>query len=311
MRRTGTWTVALALALAGAACKPKARELPICPEMVAGGKASESESRNLPIDVWFSVLVRGFDRPAMDAGEDPRECSGQPIAVKWPPELENDPRAQARKLPRSARTDADISFADTADGELLVWGRIDALENGDALGPVALVRWVERGLEIHGIGSVQAPGQRVRMRLEPLGDKQRVLVLESEFCPEKTPDKCAREAQLLPLFEQRFVSAPLIEDGQDTGPARFLLADAREETLKDGWVRRYELTRRLEFAEGRLVVHEGIRTRDCDPKAPAAPCEEHIAASEARNLEFRDGALYTTRGAWARVGKTAPTVPTE
>lgn len=296
--------VVMGAVLAVGGCKPKTRDLPICPEMVAAGKATEAETRDLPIDVWFSLLVRGFDRTGMDVGDEPRECSGQPIAVQWPVAMSADPRARARKLDREARSEADISFSETAEGDLLVWARIDALENGDAVGPVALVHWVDRGVEIRGIGTVQAPALRVRMRLEPLGEDARVLVLESEACPESLQGKCAREAQIVPLADQRFVSAPLMEADKDTGPARFLLADSREEAMKDGWVRRFELQRRLEFADGKVIVQENIRTRDCDPKSPATPCEEHVVASEERVLGFKDGALYTTPGAWERVGKS-------
>lgn len=321
---TGRSTVVCATALmalsslASVGCKPKSKDMPICPEMVAAGRADEAESRNLPLDVWFSVLIKNFNRTAMDPGDEPRECSNQPIAVTWPVAMTGDPRASARKLTRDARTENDITFAETNDGESLVWARTDLLENGDAIGPIGLVRWVERGIEVRGIGTVQAPAQRVRMHLEPLGEDMRVLVLESETCPpepkagdppppaDAPPARCVREAQIVPLAEQRFVNAPLIIDGQDTGPARFLLADHREEPLKDGWTRRYELTRRLEFDGTSVVVQENIRTRDCNPKEPATPCEEHIAANEKRTLAFKDGALYTTRSAWAQVGKPTP-----
>ena len=78
----------------------------------------------------------------------------------------------------------------------------------------------------------------------------------------------------------------MIEDGEDRGPARFLLADTREEPLKDGWTRRYDLQRRLEFDGLSVAVQESIKTRDCDPKSPATPCEEHVAANEKRTLSF-------------------------
>lgn len=301
-----------ALALAGA-CKPKGQtDLPICPAMVAAGKATESEARQLPIDVWYSILVKGFDRSAMDAGDEPRECSNQPVVVEWPQEMATDPRASARKLPRDKRTDADVSFSDVADGEVLVWARVDALENGDGLGPVALARWIAGGVEIRGIGSLQAPAQRVRMRLEPVGEI-RMLVVESETCPKDQPDAavCPREVQVLPLENQRFVSAHMIEKDVDRGPARFLLVDDREEPLKDGWVRKYALQRRLEFDGVSVVLHENITTKDCDPKNPSATCEEHVAAQEKRVLTFKDGAIITTPSAWDRIGKPKNEIPTE
>lgn len=300
---TGLCVALLAIGGVAMGCKQKVQELSICPEMVAAGKATESVSRDLPIDVWFAVILRGFNRPAMDPGDEPRECSGQPVAVTWPTAMSADPRAKARKMTREARTADDLTFAQVDDDNMLVWARTDLLENGDAIGPVALVHWVPRGVEIKGIGTVQAPAQRVRMRLEQVGEDLRVLVLESEVCKPDDPNNCAREAQIVPLADQRFVSAPMIEDGEDRGPARFLLADSREEPLKDGWVRRYELQRRLEFDGLTVAVQENIKTRDCDPKTPATPCEEHVAANEKRTLEFKEGMLYTSRGAWGQIGK--------
>lgn len=284
-----------------ASCKPKVRDLPICPEMVAAGRASEADTQTLPVDVWYSVLVRNFNRTAMQAPEEPRECSGQKIEVNWPESLKEDPRAAARKLDPRALTDGDISFTQTEDGDLLVWARILELGNGDAVGPVGLVRWVARGLEVRGIGTVQAPAQRARLRLETLSDESQVLVLESETCPEDQKGTCAREVQLLPLVDQRFVSAPLVEDGVDSGPARFLLTDHFDEPLKDGWIRRYELQRRLDFETGVPVMNENIHTKDCDPKSPATPCDERIAASEQRPLIFQEGVFNVGKSPWKRV----------
>lgn len=302
---------AAALATVAIGCKPKkTTDLPICPEMVAAGKADEAQTRQLPIDVWYAVLLKGFDRTGMDAGEEPRECSNQPVAVNWPQELATDPRASARKLPRERRTDADISFSDVDESNLLVWARVDALENGDGLGPIALARWIDRGLEIRGIGSLQAPSQRVRMRLEPIADDLQMLVVESETCPKDQPEAaCPREVQVLPLENQRFIGAHMIENGKDMGPARFLLVDTADEPLKDGWVRTYSLQRRLEFTEGNAVLHENITSKDCNPKSPATPCEEHIAAQDQRQLTYKDGAIQTTSSAWDRIRKPKIEIP--
>lgn len=302
MRRSMmTMFAGTALLLAAGACKPKERDMPICPSMVAAERASEADTQTLPVDVWYSVLVRNFNRMAMEPPDEPRECSGRPIEVTWPDNLKEDPRATARPLDKRRLGDGDVTFTQGEDGALLVWARIQDLGNGDALGPVALVRWVERGLEVRGIGSVQAPAQRARLRLEPLGEDTKVLVVESETCPkEQGAGKCSREAQLLPLVEQRFVSAPMIEDGVDIGPARFVLSDHFELTLKDGWIRRYDLVRMLKFEKGVPIVDETIRSKDCDPKNTATPCEERIDAAEKRPLVFKDGVFIAPRSAWTR-----------
>jgi hypothetical protein len=283
------------------ACKPKVRDLPVCPAMVAAEKANESETQQLPVDVWFSILVKGFNRTAMAAPEEPRECSNRLIAVTWPENLKEDPRATARQMEPRARTDADITLAQTEDGAVLAWARIYELSNGDAVGPVAMVRWVEKGLEVRGIGTVQAPPGRAKLRLEALGEDAQVLIIESETCPEdKGP--CTREVQLLPLVDQRFVGAPLVEDGVDVGPARFIMTDSFEEPLKDGWTRKYIMQRRLEVEAGSAIIEESIKTRDCDPKNPATPCDERIAAQEKRALVFEEGRFVVGPSPWKQVG---------
>jgi hypothetical protein len=295
-RRHGRGASAAALLIA-LGCRPAASEPPICPAMVSAGGAPEA--RTLPADVWFSLLVQRFDRVTMDVEDPPRECSGQPIAVTWPDALQDDPRARARRMERRARTDADVSVAELASGELLVWARLDDLDNGDAVGPVALVRWIARGVEVRAVGSAQAPARGVKLRLEPLGAAQ-VLVLESEACRGEDGRDCQREAQLLPLVGPRFVGAHLFEADRDVGPARFLLDDRREEPLADGWVRRHELHRRLEFDGVQVHVHETIRASDCDPRTPNAPCEERLTASDRRSLRARDDGFQTTPSAWVR-----------
>lgn len=292
----------VAAALLLVACKPKTRtELPVCQGMVAADKANETDSQTLPLYVWYQILVKGFNRTAMEAPEEPRECSNRPIVVTWPESKKDDPRASARRLESRARTDADLTLAQTEDGAVLAWARVYELSNGDAVGPVALIRWVEKGIEVRGIGTAQAPPGRAKLRLEPFGESS-VLVIDSETCPQdQGGGPCVREVQLLPLVDQRFVSAPLVEDGVDTGPARFVMSDSFEEPLKDGWTRKYIMQRRLEVEDGAAIIEESIKTRDCDPKNPATPCDERIAASEKRGLVFEEGVFVVGPSPWRQV----------
>jgi hypothetical protein len=51
------------LALALAACRPApALDLPICPALVTAARAVEADSRVLPPDLWFRLLIADFDR---------------------------------------------------------------------------------------------------------------------------------------------------------------------------------------------------------------------------------------------------------
>ena len=66
----------LALTLALAACRPApTRDLPICPALVTAARAVEADSRVLPPDLWFRLLIADFDRNTGLAPDDPRGCS--------------------------------------------------------------------------------------------------------------------------------------------------------------------------------------------------------------------------------------------
>ena len=100
---------------AGVGCRPKERSLSICPKMVATGKATESVTRDLPIDVWFSLVLRGFNRTAMDPGDEPRECSGQPVAVSWPTAMSGRRTPAPPQAPAPRRADRTFRVR-TPDG---------------------------------------------------------------------------------------------------------------------------------------------------------------------------------------------------
>ena len=74
MRRTRLSLPLAGLLLAGlvslGGCKQKGGgDLPICSAEVAGGTAVESEAQELPADIWYSIMLRGFDRDRMLAGD--------------------------------------------------------------------------------------------------------------------------------------------------------------------------------------------------------------------------------------------------
>ena len=89
------------------------------------------------------------------------------------------------------------------------------------------------------------------------------------------------------------------------------MSDSFEEPLKDGWTRKYIMQRRLEVEDGAAIIEESIKTRDCDPKNPATPCDERIAASEKRGLVFEEGVFVVGPSPWKQVSlrRTQPAAP--
>jgi hypothetical protein len=267
----------------------------MCPALVGGERAVEADTRMLPAGTWFSVLVRGVrpGDPVVPAAA--RECSGREIAAE-------PPGVAAEPLPPRRLGDGDLTFATGPDGQLLVWARTHHFADGTARGPVALVRWVDRGVEVRGIGTLWAPARRVRLRLEPLADVQ-VLIADGERCV--GDGDCARELQLLPLLHQRFVQAPLHEAGVDgpSGPARIATRERSDHALADGWLRRADVQRHVRVRERRVTIAEDLRVRDCDPAAEPEVCRERLHVRDERPLTWDGEAFTAPPSAWAQVGR--------
>ena len=281
----------LPLLLTLAACRPApALDLPICPALLTASRADEADTRVLPFDVWFALLVPGFDRRTGTAPDEPRDCSGR--------ELSTTAETHAPVRPRTAD---DLSFGTSDDGALLVWARLLDYPDGTALGPIVLARWVAQGLEIRGVGSLRAPARRARLHLERLPGGHPLLIAEGEACPVcpaclsgQVP--CPREAVLLPLVDQRFLTADLIEGEQAPRPAVVRLDERHELRRADGRTRRLEIRRRIDLDGAAPSVHAAIRIRDC---APGVPCDDHLTLVDTRPLALSGLSFVTAEDPWS------------
>jgi hypothetical protein len=282
-------TVCLTLALT--ACRPVLTDdLPICPALVTADRAAEADTRVLPPDLWFALLVPGFDRKTGATPQDPEDCSQRAIG---------DP--EEAPLPPRPRTPDDLSFGTSRDGALLVWARLFDFADGTSRGPVVLARWVPQGLEIRGVGSLRAPARRVRLRLERAADHP-LLIAEGESCPVCSADTCPesqvpcpREAVLLPLVDQRFLDADLIEGEHPPRPARLRLDERHDLPRPDGSTRRLEIRRRIDLRGPSPALHAAIRVRDCPP---GLPCNDHLTLTDTRSLGLTGLTFVTADDPW-------------
>lgn len=292
MRELQTLVRALCAFVALAGCHPRELDSPICQRLVGASSALESDTRVLPFDVWMSVLVQGFDRSTRMVPDEPRDCINHPIsseAAGFGPEDTGQ---------RAPLDQDDIHYSLLGDERLLVWAKVEMSVGGDALGPVALVRWVEQGVQIRGVGALRAPAKRPKLYLEPLDNSTSILFAEGDVCPRGEEDLrlCERALQLALLKEQRF--SPLqVQEGEDAPVvARIALSGRREEKGAGGVVIRTSLRRKIKVDGGRLVMNESIRVERCDANGEA--CELDARHDEPR-VFIRDGSLLRTeRGAW-------------
>jgi hypothetical protein len=240
--------------------------------------------------VWFALLVPGFDRHTGEPPDDLRDCSRRDITGS----------ADGRDTPTPARprTADDLTFGTADDGALLVWARLLDYPDGTALGPVVLARWVAQGLEIRGVGGLRAPARRARLHLESLPGDLPLLIAEGEACPvdpacptcPSDQVACPREAVLLPLVDQRFLTADIIEGEHAPRPAVVRLDERHDLPRADGRTRRVEVRRRIDLRGRTPALHAAIRIRDC---APGLPCDEHLTLVDARPLTL-SGLTFVT-----------------
>ncbi|MEE9385387.1 MAG: hypothetical protein V3V08_18425 [Nannocystaceae bacterium] len=297
--------IAALTSLLGLGCKPPPQGvMPICLAEVAAERAQESESQQLPPDVWFSIMLRGFDRASLRFPDPPRDCRGAKIRVETlvgPPSCADisDP---GTPLPPRPLTPEDLLLTPTADGKMLVWVQATHHEGGNATGPVALAEWIDRGIAVRAIGSLTAQAHKAQLRLESMAEME-ILVIESDQCsdPEK-PTDCHTLVRLVPLVDATFRNVALLDaKGACLGPAVFLLDQSREDTLENGWTRRFEVVRSLRFEEGTAEINEQVTIRDSDPAEPDSPSKIYRQASVRRQLVLDDTGFVTAPGLWDKM----------
>lgn len=310
--------VGLTLALGTSGCRKRGDggAMPLCLIEVAANSATESEAQELPPDIWFSIMLKSFDRDQMMPPEDARDCAGGDVISPTLPPLAEDeepvagdgplivagceigPDPGLGRLPNRPLTEDDLIINEAPDGKSLVWVQSSHYEDGTAAGPVALIEWTKKGIAVRGLGSLRAQKKKARMRLEQSGETS-LLVVESDRC-DAEGKVCQRMMKLLPLLQMRFASVPLkTEDGSTClGPAEFALFETHTSILPDGWNRKFEINRSVTFSEDVPLVAEVVTIRDQDPGQPDAPPQEFRDASTDRTLTYAARYFETRRSLW-------------
>lgn len=326
---TGTRCLAglacLALMLAPGCKKTISGEMPICAAEVAGGAAVEAEAQELAPDIWYSIMLQGFDRDRMLAGEDPKDCTGRSTLAPTPPPLaegeqqpaDADPSVvagcqiggdlEADRLPARPLTGEDILINEGPDGTSLVWVKATHYKNGEAIGPIALVEWTKAGVAVRALGTLRAQTNKARMRIEVAGG-QRLLVVEGDECNLEESKVCTRIMKLLPIINGRFATVPLKLDAEEAqgedaclGDAAFALYEQYTSNLPDGWIRKFEIVRSVTFDKGSPLVSEQVVIKDKDPNQPEAPPQEFREASSDRVLVYKDRYFETRGSLWEKM----------
>ncbi|MFP2929109.1 hypothetical protein ACLESO_28690 [Pyxidicoccus sp. 3LG] len=288
---------ALALSLlAGCASVPK-------PAMCSAEAGPNARSFPTP-DIWFALLLHGYDK---DTGAAPRpavDCTGAPVWSQDPAAdecVEAGPDALPLPPPEKL-TEQDLVLETLQAGTRLVWVLTRRFTNGEALGPVAMVETTEQGFRVEALGSLRAMPKNAKLRLEQVKGTQ-ILVAEGDACTTDGEEVCRRHARLMPLRNNRFFTESVSDKARAClGAAWFPLSRELTFDLPNGLRRKFELTSTLSFAEGGISVQEQVQVSDSDPSQPDVAPRLYRRAQDVRTLELADNALLSPKASlWSRM----------
>lgn len=275
------WLLALALGVF-AACRPPPHPPTPC---------SLRPPSDAPIAAatWLDLLAPGSrTNHAPESGWE--LCTGEAAAT-------GEHQRPARVLPERRRGPEDLSVAELGD-ELAVWVRLVDLDDGDAIGPLALLGRHDAHLELHALGALRAPAGAPTIEATPPGGGPRLVVIRGARCPDGGAP-CVREAQLLLVAGGRVVDPPLREGGS-LGPARMVLADAIDRPIDGARIERATLRRSVELAGSEAHVFETLTLVECPEGATddAGACEDVMTIRAERTIAAIDGALVVEAPRW-------------
>ena len=285
------------------ACAHDPGPLPVCIAELAEEDALELKTRNLSPEAWWTSLLPGYDRSRGEVERPVVDCSGE--TVRWTETreacVELDPLEKS--LPPAPLSPQDITLSYANDDRMLVWLVTERYAGGEGSGPVAIIEWRKHGIAVRGLGTLRAASRGASLRLEAIGEHT-VLLAEGKRCSPTDPDDCWRSIRILPLVGTRFQSGKVRSaDGSCLGPLRF--DKSRSVDLphdQSGWIRRFELSTRLEFLDEELLVHESVSVSEIDPEEPEGTPRPFRTIEETRILKWRGKNFQSDRPSlWIRV----------
>jgi len=248
---------------------------------------------------WLRLILHDY-RP--EVGRINLDCSGVEIAWEGPAHQCVDPESARRALPDRPIAERDVVVSEVDRAHRLVWVQTRHFADGDALGPIALVKVRGRRLRVEALGTLRAyPSSRLRL---VQGGGAVVLVAEGKACPGAGSTGCGRAARLMTLNGTRFSPSRMVDEGGAClGAGWVQLAREVVERVGEGKERHYRLDASVSGGADGIRLTELVTVHDRDPRRPAAS-EKLFRRAEAMGVyRVRGGDLVAESGPlWSRVG---------
>lgn len=289
--------VALGL-LAGCATTPPPR---LC------FKEAGPNARSFPTpDMWFALLLHGYDAERNVVPRPPVDCSGAPVVWQDPAQDEcREPGPAADPLPPPEKlTEKDLVLETIQARRRLVWVITRRFTNGEGVGPVALVETTEDGFSVRALGSLRALPLNAKLRLERVAGTD-VLVAEGDACTtvESESQVCRRAVRIMPLRNNRFFGEAVSDKERAClGAAWFPLSREQTFIMPNGLHRKYELASTLSFGPEGITVQEQVQVSDADPRQPSVAPRLYRRAQDHRALKVENNVLVgSAPSLWVRM----------
>ncbi|MEZ4379866.1 MAG: hypothetical protein R3A79_00855 [Nannocystaceae bacterium] len=289
-RRAAGAALACLVGAALCACRPPPHPPTPCSLRAPAAEDAATASERIPAAVWLDLLVPDH-RDVRDPLAALHTCTGAPLRV-------DSSRHDAQVLPSGEPAPVRIAAVDEA--RALMWAPLRDYDDGDALGPIVLLRRHDPGdsahLEILAIGALRAP-RAAQLRLEALADGGELVVAEGARCEADVGEeaRCVRELQLLPRSGERLVDAAL-RSGDVEGPAR-IAAALSVATPIPGGLRAATLERSLRGDPEGVRIVEVLRVRRC-VGAAGEGCDDVATIRRERPLRFDGERLLAPASLW-------------
>lgn len=294
----------VALLVAIAACnEPAPEEPPLCrlstasPETSEGDDDDEEVDPNAPLPnvtarQWTELLVGAAARAE-------RDCAGEAIRLS---RAGSGCPADGVSATALSIDESSVTTKRLDAGRRLTFVRTHAVGD-EVLGVVALVTQDPRALTVEALGHLRTRGERLRLRLETLGERE-VLVADAETCA--NPDDittCVREVRFLVREEDRFVEPSVYDDESVCQGAPVLrMARTHDATLPDGWSRSFKLVTSWEVRDGGILIREQVTTEDTKPSEPGLPPRPFRVVDSVRTWRLeRERFVTSERPLWDRM----------
>ena len=267
---------------------------PLCPAIVGQPGA----------DTFGSLLLYSYDPHTRELPQPTLDCTGTPVFAQAQESERCQDEGDApppHALPAQPFSTSELAVDDVPGGKL-VWLKVRALADGEAVGPVAWVEPSGGGWSVRALGTLQALSLRPHLKLETVQGTT-LLVAEGERCDPAQPTRCSRLARVLPLRASHFVPEPLhLADGKCVGAALFHLVRLESQKQGTGWLREYEMSSTLDFSPTGLAVHEQLVVSDKDRQDKDSPSRvvrraqaDRVIHVEPHRLVTDDASLWNAR----------------